>query len=79
MRLPMRYLWLKKHVLLSFDESIDVAVILGVNARKSDQNVRGATVLPNGLGKTVRVAVFADGDNAQALKRSEQILSVLRT
>ena len=53
---------------VKFDESIDVAVILGVNARKSDQNVRGATVLPNGLGKTVRVAVFADGDNAQAAK-----------
>jgi len=49
-----------------FDESVDVAVNLGVNARKSDQNVRGATVLPRGTGKTVRVAVFADGDDAQA-------------
>lgn len=53
---------------VKFDESIDVAVILGVNARKSDQNVRGATVLPKGTGKTVRVAVFAEGDNAQAAK-----------
>ncbi|MYI99665.1 MAG: 50S ribosomal protein L1, partial [Gemmatimonadetes bacterium] len=41
-----------------FDESVDMAVNLGVNARKSDQNVRGATVLPKGTGKTVRVAVF---------------------
>ena len=49
-----------------FDESVDAAVNLGVNARKSDQNVRGATVLPKGTGKTVRVAVFADGDGAEA-------------
>ena len=48
-----------------FDESIDVAVNLGVNARKSDQNVRGSTVLPRGTGKTVRVAVFADGEDAE--------------
>lgn len=48
-----------------FDESVDVAVNLGVNARKSDQNVRGATVLPRGTGKTVRVAVFAEGDDAE--------------
>ena len=47
-----------------FDESVDVAINLGVNAKKSDQNVRGATVLPRGTGKTVRVAVFADGDDA---------------
>ena len=51
-----------------FDESVDAAVNLGVNARKSDQNVRGATVLPKGTGKTVRVAVFADGDNAEAAR-----------
>jgi large subunit ribosomal protein L1 len=51
-----------------FDESVDVAVNLGINARKSDQNVRGATVLPKGTGKTVRVAVFADGDNAEAAR-----------
>ena len=49
-----------------FDETVDVAVNLGINAKKSDQNVRGATVLPRGTGKTVRVAVFADGDNAEA-------------
>jgi len=51
-----------------FDESVEVAVGLGVNARKSDQNVRGATLLPKGTGKTVRVAVFADGDAAEAAK-----------
>ena len=51
-----------------FDESVDAAVGLGVNARKSEQNVRGATLLPKGTGKTVRVAVFADGDNAEAAR-----------
>ncbi len=49
-----------------FDETVDAAVVLGVNSRKSDQNVRGATVMPKGTGKTVRVAVFAEGENAQA-------------
>jgi len=48
-----------------FPESIDVSVNLGVDPRKSDQVVRGSTVLPNGTGKTVRVAVFAQGDNAE--------------
>jgi len=47
-----------------FPESIDVAVNLGVDPRKSDQVVRGSTVLPNGTGKTIRVAVFAQGENA---------------
>jgi large subunit ribosomal protein L1 len=47
-----------------FRESIDVAINLGIDASKSDQAVRGATVLPNGTGKKVRVAVFAQGDNA---------------
>ena len=50
----------------AFAESIDVAVNLGVDPRKSDQTVRGATTLPHGSGKTVRVAVFADGDDAAA-------------
>lgn len=49
-----------------FDESVDVAVRLGVNPRKADQMVRGACSLPHGTGKTVRVAVFADGDAAKA-------------
>ncbi|RZU47350.1 LSU ribosomal protein L1P [Fluviicoccus keumensis] len=51
-----------------FKESIDVAVNLGVDPRKSDQVVRGASVLPAGTGKTVRVAVFAQGANAEAAK-----------
>ena len=51
-----------------FDETVDAAVVLGVNSRKSDQNVRGATVMPKGTGKTVRVAVFAEGENAEAAK-----------
>src|SRR5690554_7495304 len=50
---------------VKFTESVDVAIRLGVDARKSDQVVRGALVLPNGTGKSVRVAVFAQGDNAE--------------
>lgn len=48
-----------------FDESVDISINLGIDAKKSDQNVRGAVVLPNGTGKQVRVAVFTQGDNAQ--------------
>ncbi|MEJ2257287.1 MAG: 50S ribosomal protein L1 [Woeseiaceae bacterium] len=48
-----------------FPESIDISVNLGVDPRKSDQVVRGSTVLPNGTGKTIRVAVFAQGENAE--------------
>ena len=51
-----------------FEETVDVAVNLGVDPRKSDQNVRGATTLPSGSGKTVRVAVFTQGDSAEAAK-----------
>jgi len=51
-----------------FSESIDVAVNLGVDPRKSDQVVRGSTLLPNGTGKTVRVAVFAQGESADKAK-----------
>ena len=51
-----------------FDQSVDVSVNLGVDPRKSDQAVRGSTVLPHGTGKTVRVAVFAQGPNADAAK-----------
>ena len=51
-----------------FPESVDISVNLGVDPRKSDQVVRGSTVLPNGTGKTVRVAVFAQGDNADKAK-----------
>ncbi len=49
-----------------FQESVDVSINLGVDPRKSDQVVRGSTVMPNGTGKTVRVAVFAQGANAEA-------------
>jgi large subunit ribosomal protein L1 len=51
-----------------FDESVEVAINLGVDPRKSDQVVRGSTVLPNGTGKSVRVALFADGADAEAGK-----------
>lgn len=51
-----------------FDESIDIAVNLGIDAKKSDQVVRGSVVLPAGTGKTVRVAVFAQGDKAETAK-----------
>ncbi len=51
-----------------FEQSVDVAVNLGIDPRKTDQSVRGATVLPNGTGKTVRVAVFAQGPAADAAK-----------
>lgn len=54
---------LKECATAKFDESIDVSINLGIDAKKSDQNVRGAVVLPNGTGKTVRVAVFTQGDN----------------
>jgi large subunit ribosomal protein L1 len=54
----------KQHATAKFDESIDVAVQLGIDAKKSDQVVRGAVVLPNGTGKTKRVAVFAQGAKA---------------
>jgi large subunit ribosomal protein L1 len=58
----------KETATAKFDESIDIAVNLGVDARKSDQMVRGSVVLPKGTGKSVRVAVFAQGDNVQKAK-----------
>jgi large subunit ribosomal protein L1 len=59
---------IKETATAKFDESVDVAVNLGIDARKSDQMVRGSVVLPKGTGKTVRVAVFAQGANADAAK-----------
>ena len=56
---------IKETATAKFDESIDVAVNLGIDAKKSDQSVRGSVVLPAGTGKTVRVAVFAQGDKAK--------------
>ncbi len=61
---------LKKFGTAKFVESVDVAINLGIDARKSDQNVRGATVLPNGTGRDVRVAVFTQGANADAAKEA---------
>lgn len=55
---------------VKFKESVDVAINLGVDPRKSDQVVRGATVMPNGTGKDVRVAVFTQGANADAAKEA---------
>ncbi|MFC1795544.1 50S ribosomal protein L1 [Pseudomonadota bacterium] len=62
--------FLKGSSKLKFTESVDVAIRLGVDPRKSDQNVRGSTVLPNGTGKTVRVAVFAQSENAEKAKEA---------
>jgi large subunit ribosomal protein L1 len=59
---------LKDFPKVKFTESVDVSINLGIDARKSDQAVRGSTVLPNGTGKTVRVAVFTQGDNVEKAK-----------
>ena len=59
---------LKEISSVKFDESVEVAINLGVDARKSDQQVRGSTVLPKGTGKKIRVAVFAEGENANTAK-----------
>ena len=57
---------IKETATAKFDESVDVAINLGIDAKKSDQTVRGSVVLPKGTGKTKRVAVFAQGDKAKA-------------
>ena len=59
---------LKECASAKFDESVDAAINLGVDPRKSDQNVRGSSVLPNGTGKQVRIAVFTQGENADKAK-----------
>ena len=59
---------IKQGATAKFRESVDVAINLGIDAKKSDQNVRGSTVLPHGTGKSVRVAVFAQGVNADKAK-----------
>ncbi|SDH95884.1 LSU ribosomal protein L1P [Vibrio xiamenensis] len=61
---------LKELATAKFVESVDVAINLGIDARKSDQNVRGATVLPHGTGREIRVAVFTQGANAEAAKEA---------
>jgi len=60
----------KETATAKFDESVDVAVNLGIDAKKSDQTVRGSVVLPAGTGKKVRVAVFAQGDKAKAAEEA---------
>jgi large subunit ribosomal protein L1 len=59
---------IKQFATAKFDESVDASINLGIDPKKSEQSVRGATVLPNGTGKTLRVAVFAQGENAKAAK-----------
>lgn len=61
---------LKELATAKFVESVDASINLGVDPRKSDQNVRGATVLPHGTGRTVRVAVFTQGANAEAAQQA---------
>jgi len=61
---------LKTTASVKFDESVDVAVNLGIDAKKSDQNVRGTAVMPSGTGKKVRIAVFAEGAAAEAAKQA---------
>ena len=61
---------LKKYSTVKFDESIDVSINLGIDARKSDQVVRSATLLPKGNGRSVKVAVFAQGEKAAAAKQA---------
>jgi len=61
---------LKKTGNAKFKETIDIAVNLGIDSKKSDQNVRGSTVLPNGTGKLLRVIVFAQGEDAEAAKNA---------
>lgn len=61
---------LKELSTVKFDESVDAAINLGVDPRKSDQNVRGSSVLPNGTGKVVRVAVFTQGENVDKAKEA---------
>lgn len=63
-------IFVKDNATAKFTESVDVAVNLGVDPRKSDQVVRSSTVMPNGTGKTVRVAVFAQGENADLAKEA---------
>ena len=62
---------IKDRAKAKFDETIEVAMNLGIDPKHADQNVRGVVSLPNGTGKTVRVAVFAKGDKAEAAKKAE--------
>ena len=59
---------LKQYNNTKFDQSVDIAMRLGIDSKQADQMVRGSIVLPNGIGKTLRVVVFAKGDRAEAAK-----------
>jgi len=61
---------LKRYNTTKFDQSVDIAIHLGVDPKQADQIVRGSVVLPNGIGKTLRVIVFAKGDLAEAAKEA---------
>lgn len=61
---------LKKSSQVKFNESIDIAINLGINPKKSDQNIRGSAVLPNGVGRSIRVAVFTQGHNVEIAKNA---------
>lgn len=60
--------FIKDNSFCNFDETVDIAMVLGIDPRKSDQNVRSSVVLPHGTGKSIRVAVFAQGDKAEEAK-----------
>ena len=61
---------LKQSSRVKFNESIDIAINLGINSKKSEQNIRGSTILPNGIGRAIRVAVFTQGDNVKAAQNA---------
>ena len=61
---------LKKYGTTKFDQTVEVSTNLGIDPRQSDQNVRGSVALPHGIGKSVRVAVFAQGDNAEKAREA---------
>lgn len=61
---------LKKSSNVNFNESIDIAINLGINPKKSDQNIRGSTILPHGTGRCVKVAVFTQGENIKIAKKA---------
>lgn len=68
--LPEAVAIVKKNATTKFDETVDVAINLGVDPRQSDQQVRGMVAMPHGIGKTIRVAVFARGDKAEEAKKA---------
>jgi len=61
---------LKNSSKVSFIESIDIAINLGINAKKSDQNIRGTTILPHGVGRSIKIAVFTQGENVEIAKKA---------